>query len=279
MNKVTLKIKNFDPEAIFTCGQCFRWVKEKNGSYTGVAKNKVINVSSEGENVTFLNISESEFREVWEDYFDLKRDYETIIDVLSGNEVLKESVQFGKGIKILRQDFFECLISFIISANNNIPRIQKIINTLSRLYGEKITFNGMEYYSFPSPESLRNITEKDLEPLHAGYRAKYIVKAVNQFLSGEVDFERIKTMPEKEARESLMKISGVGPKVADCILLFAFGRFDVFPTDVWVKRVMGELFGAEEKKACEMGKEMFGEYAGIAQQYLFYKRRSDNQVK
>ena len=131
MNKVSLKIKNFSPEAIFDCGQCFRWVREDNGSYTGVAKNKVINVLAEGENVTFLNSSPEEFKEIWEDYFDLKRDYETIINTLSENEVLYESVQFGKGIKILKQDFFECLISFIISANNNIPRIQKIINTFS----------------------------------------------------------------------------------------------------------------------------------------------------
>jgi len=277
MNKLTLKIKNFDAEAVFTCGQCFRFVKEDDGSFTGVAKGKAINVLSDGENVTFTNVSESEFKDIWEDYFDLKRDYETIIKTLSENEVICESVKFGKGIKILRQDFFECLISFIISANNNIPRIQKIINTMSEIWGEKIVFGEKEYYSFPKPEALSGICEKDLEPLRCGYRAKYIVNAVNSFLNGEINEEEIKTLPEKEAREALMKISGVGPKVADCILLFAFGRFEVFPTDVWVKRVMAELFGAEEKNATRMGKELFGEYAGIAQQYLFYKRR--NQLK
>ena len=275
MNKVTRKIKDFDIEAIFTCGQCFRFNKESDGSFTGVAKDRVINIKYEGENVVFSGVGEEEFRDVWEDYFDLKRDYGKIIDTLIKNEVIAESVKYGRGIKILRQDFFECMISFIISANNNIPRIQKIIDTFSRLWGEKREFEGREFYTFPKPQALSEITEESLAPLRCGYRAKYIVNAVKSFLAGEIDERKILSLPEKEARAELMKISGVGPKVADCILLFAFGRFEVFPTDVWVKRVMGELFGCEEKDATRTGQEMFGEYAGIAQQYLFYKRRNE----
>lgn len=273
MNKVTLNIENFDAKAIFTCGQCFRWAKEEDGSFTTVAKGRVLNVSQMGNEITFSNTNEKEFKEVWENYFDLKRDYKKIIDHLSKNEILAQSISFGKGIKILKQDFFECMLSFIISANNNIPRIQKIIDTFSRIWGEKIDYCGREYYTFPRPEALYGIKEKDLEPLRCGYRAKYIEKAVEQFLSGEINEAEIATLPEKNARESLMKICGVGPKVADCILLFSFGRFEVFPTDVWVKRVMGELFGCSEKDATRTGQKLFGEYAGIAQQYLFYKRR------
>jgi len=273
MNKITLCIENFDAEAIFTCGQCFRWEKEPDGSFTIVAKGRVLNVLQKGNEITFSNTTKEEFKEIWEDYFDLKRDYGKIISTLSKNPVIADSVSFGKGIKILKQDFFECLLSFIISANNNIPRIQKIINTLSMLWGEKISFMGKDYYTFPTPEALRGVTEEKMTPLRCGYRAKYIEKAVKQFLDGEADEREIYLMDQKKARECLMKICGVGPKVADCILLFSFGKFEVFPTDVWVKRVMGELFGCDEKNATRMGQEMFGEYAGIAQQYLFYKRR------
>jgi len=275
MNKLTLKVENFDPEAIFTCGQCFRWHKEDDGSYTGIAKERVLNVRKTEDGIIFTNTNDTEFSDVWEEYFDLKRDYGKIIKTLSENDVIADSVEYGRGIKILRQDFFECMISFIISANNNIPRIQKIIDTMSRLWGEKVVYEGKEYYTFPSAQALDGITEEKLAPLRCGYRAKYIVNAVKSYLAGEISEEKIASLPEREARAELMKISGVGPKVADCILLFSFGRFEVFPTDVWVKRVMGELFGCEEKNATATGQQMFGEYAGIAQQYLFYKRRNE----
>ena len=279
MNNFTLEIKNFDIEAIFTCGQCFRFEKESDKSFTAVALGRVINLSANGDKITFSNTTKEEFDSVWKNYFDMERDYEGIVSCLSKNAVLADSVEFGKGIRILRQPFFECMLSFIISANNNIPRIQKIINKLSEIYGEKIKYGDREYYAFPTPEALGGIKEEDLSPLRCGYRAKYIVNAVNQYLGGEICEEEIALLPYDEARKRLMKISGVGPKVADCILLFSFGRFEVFPTDVWVKRVMGELFGCDEKNATKMGMELFGEYAGIAQQYLFYKRRESDKMK
>lgn len=279
MNNYTLEIKNFDIEAIFTCGQCFRFEKESDESFTAVALGRVINLSANGDKITFSNTTKEEFDSVWKNYFDMERDYEEIVSCLSKNAVLADSVEFGKGIRILRQPFFECMLSFIISANNNIPRIQKIINKLSEIYGEKIMYGDREYYAFPTPEALGGIKEEDLAPLRCGYRAKYIVNAVNQYLSGEISEEEIALLPYDEARKRLMKISGVGPKVADCILLFSFGRFEVFPTDVWVKRVMGELFGCDEKNATKTGMELFGEYAGIAQQYLFYKRRESDKMK
>ena len=264
----------FDPEQIFTCGQCFRWYEQPNGSFTGVAHGKVLNVEKRGKNIVFNNCNEQDYLKIWKNYFDLERDYGKIKKGLSADPILKDAVLYGSGIRILRQDFFEALISFIISANNNIPRIQGIINRFSALFGEKLEYNGDVFYAFPKPEALDGIKESDLAPLKSGYRAKYIVSAIKSYLRGEIDQKAISEMSAADAQKALCKISGVGPKVADCILLFSFGKFDVFPTDVWVKRVMGELYGCDEKDARETGYRIFGDNAGIAQQYLFYWRRA-----
>ena len=277
VNKSSIEIvsvDNFDPEQIFTCGQCFRWYEQPDHSYTGVAHGKVINVAKRGENVILNNVTEEDYLNIWKNYFDLDRDYKAIKSNLSDDKILRTALSYGSGIRILRQDFFEALISFIISANNNIPRIQGIINRFSELYGEKILSDGKIYFSFPKPENLRGISEANLASIRSGYRAKYIVNTVNSFLNGEIDPESISKMPVLEAQKALCKVSGVGPKVADCILLFSFGRFDAFPTDVWVKRVMAELYGCSEKDARTTGYRLFGENAGIAQQYLFYWRRA-----
>ena len=267
-------VKHFEPKQIFECGQCFRWSLCEDGSFTGIAFGKVLNVSKNDNSIILKNCTEKDFLSVWKNYFDLDRDYGKIANSLSYDDALKTAVSYGSGIRILRQDFFEALISFIISANNNIPRIQGIIDRLCRMYGDSIPYNGELFYSFPSAEALKDATEYDLAPLKSGYRAKYIVNAVKSYLSGEIDIEKIKNSAPHEARRELCKISGVGPKVADCILLFSFGRFDAFPTDVWVKRVMKELYGCDEKDAAPTGFRLFGENAGIAQQYLFYWRRA-----
>lgn len=265
---------HFDPVQVFTCGQCFRWYMCEDGSFTGVAFGKVLNVLKQDSDIYLKNCTKEDFLTVWKDYFDLDRDYGKITNALSHDKTLKTAASYGSGIRILRQDFFEALISFIISANNNIPRIQGIIGRLCRIYGKSVSYNGETFYSFPSPDSLKGVTEEALAPLRSGYRAKYIVNAVKSFLNGEIDTEKIKHLSVSDARRELCKISGVGPKVADCILLFSFGRFDAFPTDVWVKRVMNELYGCEEKDAAKTGFHLFGESAGIAQQYLFYWRRA-----
>ncbi len=265
---------NFDPKQIFTCGQCFRWYEQPDGSFTGVAHGRVLNVRKKGGSIIFDNCTEEDFKNIWTDYFDLERDYSAICKGFSSDKILSEAASYGSGIRILRQDFFEALISFIISANNNIPRIQGIINRFSELYGDRLFYKGKTYYSFPSPEALRGVSESDLAPLRSGYRAKYIVNAVRSYLNGEIDTELIGRLPVSQAQKALCKISGVGPKVADCILLFSFGRFETFPTDVWVKRVMGELYGCAEKDARRTGCALFGENAGVAQQYLFFWRRA-----
>ncbi|MBO4898246.1 MAG: DNA-3-methyladenine glycosylase 2 family protein [Clostridia bacterium] len=278
MNKsFSFEAESFDPAAIFTCGQCFRWREQPDGSFTGVALGRVLNVSKKGNEVLLSGCTKDEFDSLWHRYFDLDRDYKTIKRTLSKNPKLKSAVKYGGGIRILRQEFFETLLSFIISANNNIPRIQGIIENMSRLWGEKTVFENKEYYAFPEPSALSGITAGDLAPLRAGYRAAYLEKTVKSYLRGDIVYEELCEMPTDKARRALMSLCGVGPKVADCILLFSLGRFDVFPTDVWVKRVMAELFSCAEKDACKKGCEMFGEYAGIAQQYLFYERREQSR--
>ena len=276
-NAVRLKVKSFDPAAIFTCGQCFRWREQPDKSFTGIAKGRVLNVRQSGDEIVFKGCTKGEFDSVWREYFDIDRDYEKIKKELSKNPALKSAVKYGGGIRILRQEFFETLLSFIISANNNIPRIQGIIEKMSRLWGGKIYSGEKEYFAFPTPESLSGITAGDMAPLRAGYRAAYLEKTVKSFVGGEIVYEELLAMPTDKARRALLSLCGVGPKVADCILLFSLGRFDVFPTDVWVKRVMAEQFRCDEKDACRKGCEMFGNYAGLAQQYLFYERREKSR--
>ena len=278
----TIKSNIFDLADIFDCGQCFRWNKEADNSYTGVFGNNVLNVSKKDNNVTFKGICDGNIEEICHKYFDLDRDYTKIREDLSKiDDNLKMSVEYGKGIRILNQDLWETIISFIISANNNIPRIKGIIERLSKKYGKKIIWEGKEYYTFPLPEELRDVTVSDYRELGLGFRDIRLYETTEMILNKEVDLEKIKTMPTSEAREELLKLSGVGPKVADCILLFSdLKRFDVFPIDVWVRRVMNELYIKKEDETKVSKKEIqqladtkFGALQGLAQQYLFYYRR------
>ena len=272
-------ISDFDPTHTFMCGQCFRWEPEPDGSYTGVAFSKVVNISVSDDSVVIKNINAEEFGSKWRAYLDLDTDYNAIKNILKSDENVKLAMDFGWGIKILNQEIFECLISFIISTQNAIPRIKKIVAKLSEMYGEKIEFNGKVYYAFPSLEKLSAVTEADLSPLKAGYRAAYIADAIQKIKSGEVDLDRVKQMSYTDAKKELMKIKGVGPKVADCVLLFSCGKKEAFPIDVWVKRTVQTLYldeSANEKKISAFASEHFGEYAGVAQQYLFYHARENS---
>ena len=272
MSRIIIKEKHFHPAHTFDCGQCFRFLREDDGSYTGIAHKKVINVSMCDEGIVLKNAEKADIKNIWHTFFDLGRDYGVIKKRLSGDRYVKTAIEFGWGIRILRQEFFECLISFIISANNNIPRIRSIVEKLCEMYGEKIQYNGKTYHTFPDTTTLFGIEEGDLAPLRAGYRAKYIADAVKMINRG-MAYDEIETMPIDMARKELCKISGVGPKVADCVLLFAFGNLEAFPTDVWVKKVMSQLYKVDEKSAAKKGAELFGNDAGIAQQYLFYWMR------
>lgn len=276
-------IKSFELADIFDCGQCFRWNKQTNGSYTGIFKENVINVQKTDDTVIFKGQCKGNIKEVVEDYFDLKRDYEQIKDKLSKiDDNVKNSVQYGQGIRILNQDLWEMIISYIISANNNIPRIKGIIERLSKKYGKEIGLNGEKYYTFPTAEELKDVSVEDYRKLGAGFRDIRLYETVHMVLDKKVNLEQMQNNPNTyEVREQLLTLSGVGPKVADCILLFStLKRFEVFPIDVWVRRVMNELYIKNEdetkvnKKEIEkLAYEKFGNLAGIAQQYLFYWKR------
>lgn len=275
--------KSFELKDIFDCGQCFRWNIEEDGSYTGVFGKNILNVKRDGKNINFKGICDENIEDIIYDYFDLNRDYERIKETLSEiDENMKKSVLYGKGIRILNQDLWETIISFIISANNNIPRIKGIIERLSKKYGSEISFNGKEYYTFPTPEQLKDVTVEDYRKLGLGFRDIRLYETTQMILNKDIDLEKLKNNPNTiEVREELLKLSGVGPKVADCILLFStLKRFEVFPIDVWVRRVMNDLYIKQEdetkvsKKQIEkIAEEKFGNLAGLAQQYLFYWRR------
>lgn len=273
-------VKSFEPVHIFECGQCFRWDKEIDGSYTGVFKNNVINVKKNGQNILFKGICDGNIKETCTDYFDLNTDYEKIKNELSQiDNYLKNSIEYGQGIRILKQDLWETLLSFIISANNNIPRIKTIIEKISKKYGKTIKYNGRDYYTFPEPEMLKNVTVQQFRELGLGFRDVRIYETVQKTLSKEINLEELKNENNTDIlREKLLKIPGVGPKVADCVMLFSLKKFEVFPVDVWVKRVISELYyeniAQQPKTIQKFAKEQYGNLAGLAQQYLFYWRRN-----
>jgi N-glycosylase/DNA lyase len=280
--------ESFELEHIFDCGQCFRWNKQEDLSYTGIFKNNVLNVKQEENKIIFKGICEENIKDVVTDYFDLNRDYEAIKKELSKiDENIKLSIAYGKGIRILNQDLWETIISFIISANNNIPRIKGIIERLAQNYGSKINWNGKNYYTFPTPKQLENVTVEDYRKLGLGFRDVRVYETTQMILHSKVDLEKLKNEKDtKKVKEELLTLSGVGPKVADCILLFStLKRFEVFPIDVWVRRVMNDLYIKNEdetkvnKKEIEkLAQEKFGALAGIAQQYLFYWKREESSL-
>ena len=251
------------------CGQSFRW--EKHGSvWSSVAFGRRIDIEQKNENtLVFYNTTKEDFENIWKNYFDLEREYNTIISRFESDRFLKEASKEYYGIRVLNQEPWEALCAFIISQNNNIPRIKGIIKRLCESYGEDL---GDGFFSFPSAEKLSRLTPEDLSPLRAGFRAKYIIDAARKVSSGEIDFGKILASDISFGRESLMKICGVGPKVAECCLLYGLKKADAFPVDVWVKRIMSELYenGLPECAYPEIG---------IAQQYLFHWRRNlDNKL-
>lgn len=284
---VIKNIESFEPKHIFECGQCFRWNIEDDGSYTGVVKNNVLNVKKEENSIIIKGMCEDNLEELCKDYFDLDTDYQKIKNKLSKlDNNLRVSIKYGKGIRILKQDIWEALISFIISANNNIPRIKGIIERISKQYGEEIIWDNKKYYTFPNPEQLSNASVSDLRKLGLGFRDVRVFETCRLINQNIISIEELGTIKNiDELKEQLLRFPGVGPKVADCIMLFSMKKLEVFPIDVWVKRVMTELYGDEIRKLkstntiisnkhiLEYAQQYFGNLAGVAQQYLFYWRR------
>lgn len=261
----------FDAVNTFECGQCFRWNLENN-IYTGISDGRICYVK---ENRIICHKSDEDY---FKAYFSFDTDYADINKkLLDMDPGLEKCIDFGKGIRIIKQDLWETIISFIISANNNIPRIKKIIETMCEMFGTPVKdeVSDKMYYSFPTADKIAKLEREDLAPLKAGYRDKYILDAAQKVASGEVDLDSVSDMSDAEAKKTLMKIKGVGGKVADCILLFSLKRFSVFPTDVWIKRILHNIYDVEDNKIADFAEEKFSNLAGYAQQYLYYYFRSN----
>ncbi|MGE5626915.1 MAG: DNA-3-methyladenine glycosylase family protein [Solirubrobacterales bacterium] len=272
-------VRNFDLTHIFECGQCFRWERQENGNYIGVAYGKVLELEKKGEDLFIYNINEIEFIETWANYFDLNRDYSPIKETLSKDPLLKKAVEFGHGIRILNQEPFELVLSFIISSNNRIPMIKRGIKNISEKWGNKIIYKGNEYYSFPSLEQIKDASLEELASCGIGFRAKYIRDTVSDIYSKKYDLEWIIGQSHDVCHKELQNFTGIGPKVADCIMLFSMGKHQAFPVDVWVKRAMQHFYLAPDlslNKIRDFGIDKFGELSGFAQQYLFYYARENN---
>ena len=265
-----------------SAGNALDGIKSQIGSYTGVFGKNVINVKKENDNIIFKGTCEGDIEAVCKEYFDLDNNYENIKETLSRVDIyLKTSIEYGFGIRILNQDLWETIISFIISANNNIPRIKGIIERISKAYGEKIVWNSKEYYTFPIPEELSKASVADLRGLGLGFRDERVYETTRIVKNKEIDLEELKLEKNVDKlREKLLTLPGVGPKVADCIMLFSLKRTEVFPIDVWVRRVMNELYiknvdenKVDKREIEKLAREKYGNLAGLAQQYLFYWKR------
>lgn len=280
MNRV-FEIKrphNFDIEQIFDCGQCFRFsaVNKENTAvttYEGVAFDRYIKIEQTADKVAFYNTDEAEFNAIWRPFLDLDTDYESIIEGFSDDKTLNEAAHFADGIRILKQDKWETLCSFIISQNNNIPRIKGIIENMSARFGNEIYNDGEKaYYSFPTAKALYDAGEAEIFALKTGFRAKYIFDAAKRVCENPFFLTEVSGLDTESASEQLQLIKGVGKKVAACTLLFGFERYDSFPIDVWVKRILETYYPVERSRHFD------GKYAGVAQQYLFYYERCKNNV-
>ena len=260
-------ISDFDLQKTFECGQCFRWNAEENGDYVGVAHGRVARLRSVGESV-FISGSIEDFESIWREYFDIDRDYAIIRQKLCIDDFMSSATEFGAGIRLLRQDKWEALCSFIISQNNNIPRIKTIIENLCREFGDIVNFESKHYYSFPSATMLASRNAESLASLRCGYRAEYIIRAAKMVAGGDIDLEALSRSSLGKARKELKILHGVGDKVADCVMLFGLHMLDAFPLDVWMKRAVVQHYGTG------FNPDIFSPYAGIAQQYIFHYVRN-----
>lgn len=263
---------DFDAVKIFECGQCFRWNSDENGVYTGVALGKAARVRQTGDRI-YISGTAEDFEKIWYDYFDFGRDYGAIRKSLQIDDYMKRASEYGAGIRILNQDRWEGICSFIISQCNNIPRIKKIVETFCRCFGGETELDGEKFYTFPSAEKTAALTETDLAPLRCGYRAPYIIGAAKAISSGELSLDELAKGNVDDALKALKKLSGVGDKVANCIVLFSLQMLSAFPVDVWMKKAIAEHYGKG------FDPKIFGSYAGIAQQYMFYYQREESKNK
>ncbi|OVE64749.1 8-oxoguanine DNA glycosylase [Clostridium diolis] len=288
------ELRNFKLKHIFECGQIFRFEEVAENDFIVIAFGRLIEVKEEGNDVIIYNSTKEDFQNIWLKYFDLDRDYSVIKDELSKDVLLKQSIEFGYGVRVLNQDPFEMLLSFIISARNNIPSIKKTVNKISNKWGKEIIYKDKTYYAFPNIDEIKGATLEEIQETGASFRSKYIFDTIknvfnsksgkgnlktndtNEYIKYDLDY--IKNLDDDECHNALQEFKGVGSKVADCIMLFSMEKTSAFPVDVWVKRAMIHFYGAEDaslNKIRIFGRNKFGKLAGFAQQYLFYYAREN----
>lgn len=257
--------RELDPKRTFDCGQCFRWNEDGDGRYRGVASGRAALVWAEG-GAAYIECAPGDIG-FWRGYLDMETDYDEARRSIEVCDYLRDCAAYGEGIRILRQDKWEALCSFIISQCNNIPRIKGIVEKLCSLYGEPVEAPWGEARAFPTAERVAELDEADLAPLHSGYRAPYMIAAARAVAGGELDLEATALLPCGEARSELKRLNGVGDKVANCVVLFGLHQLDAFPVDVWIKRALA----ANMPKGFDPSS--LGKYAGLAQQYMFFHAR------
>lgn len=263
--KIYIKnVKNFDLAQTLDCGQAFRWYQNENGIWHGIAFEKYIELYKDNGSIIITGSSKEDFESIWFNYFDLNRDYERVIKEVSKNNTIRIAAEYSSGIRILNQDSWEALCSFIISQNNNIPRIKGIIERLCENFGNKITGG----FTFPSAQVISSLTVEDLSVIRSGFRAKYILDAARKVSSGEINLKALKSADYETAHKQLLKIKGVGPKVADCALLYGLSHIEAFPKDVWINRALTQMFDGNLPDCAK-------KYGGIVQQYIFHYIRNN----
>lgn len=291
------EVKNFKLKHIFECGQIFRFDEIAEGNYIIIAFGKLIELKEQDNNILIYNSTEEEVKKIWLKYFDLDRDYSKIKNELSKDTLLRQSIEFGYGIRVLNQDSFEMLLSFIISARNNIPSIKKTVNKIAIKWGKRIEYKEKTYYTFPCIADIKDANLEEMQETGASFRSKYLIDTIKNIDSSKMEkrnsnvdeenssikynLDYIKSLNDDECHNALQEFKGVGTKVADCIMLFSMGKTSAFPVDVWVKRAMIYFYGAEDSSLNKIrifARNKFGELAGFAQQYLFYYAR-ENKIR
>lgn len=276
---IKIKIeKPFKLEDTITCGQIFRFFKMEDGSFDIILKDRVINVYEKNNYLYVSSNNEDDLKSVVMNYFDLDNDYSKMNEyLLKQDKKLDDAINFSKGLMMIKQDPFETIMEYIISANNSVPSIASALNNIALKYGKKVMFNDKEYYLFPQYKDLKAVKESDLRECKVGFRDKYLKAMIDKLNNNELDLDSFYNMDTKEALDKLMENIGIGPKVASCILLFAYQKYDVFPVDTWVKKVMKKEYNIEgEKNIRAFASITYGKYSGIAIQYLFNYGRNSN---
>ena len=275
-----IKIKNnFNLKSTITCGQIFRYIVKNSNEYIVIIKDRVISLKEEKDCIIIESNNEDNLKEVIGDYFDLKRDYELIEkNIIELDKNMKDALIFSRGLRMIHQDPFETLIAYIISQNNRVPSIANSLNIISEKYGKKVIYNDKEYYLFPTYEDLKNLSINDFRSCKVGFRDKYLYEIIRSIESKVLDLNSIYNMSGNDALNYLISFKGIGNKVASCILLFAYQKFDVYPIDTWVKKFMKEDYGIEgESNIKKYTSDTYKEYSGLAIQYMFnYKRNNHN---